>query len=277
MNGGMPSSRRWGRRWAGAPAGCFCRGRRATASWSISGRRITAMHWPAARRSSPSICMNTPITWTLAPRRPVMSTPSWVLSGGATPISTHEGVDITGRLGAKVHVIGVFIHIEGEDRRAAGQCMAVIRRPLIDQLAVARRPRQKHPAGAPAQRLPHRRELGMPPFIRAEVTRQSCSKHGARLAWLSEAVEVELVEDHRIGGDEFLTFESIHDEHRRSREIELRQLHSNGVESLDRPAVVVLVMADDQLFRQPFDPCRIAGQRFHYVGHGWLLVSYHRE
>ena len=57
MNAGMPSSRPWGRRWAGAPAGCFCRGRRETASWSINGRQITAMHWPAARRSSLALDM----------------------------------------------------------------------------------------------------------------------------------------------------------------------------------------------------------------------------
>src|SRR5437867_6141907 len=30
--------------------------------------------------------------------------------------STHERVDVAGRFGAEVHVVGVFIHIEGEDR-----------------------------------------------------------------------------------------------------------------------------------------------------------------
>jgi hypothetical protein len=76
----------WGRRWAGVPAGCFCRGRHATESSSTNGPRTIAIRSRAARRSSPSICMNMPITWTLAPKRPATSTRSWALSAGATPI-----------------------------------------------------------------------------------------------------------------------------------------------------------------------------------------------
>src|SRR5262245_29987355 len=67
----------------------------------------------------------------------------------------HEGIDIACRLGAEVHVIGVLVHIERENRRATRQGMAMVRRPLVDELAVARRPRQQHPAGATAERFAH--------------------------------------------------------------------------------------------------------------------------
>src|SRR5262245_52346222 len=50
----------------------------------------------------------------------------------------HEGVDVARRLGTEVHVIGVLVHIEREHRRAARQGVAMIRSPLIDELAVAR-------------------------------------------------------------------------------------------------------------------------------------------
>src|SRR5690349_15370054 len=52
----------------------------------------------------------------------------------------HEGADIIAGLGAVVDVIGMLVHIEREDRRSAGERMAMVRGPLVDELAVARRP-----------------------------------------------------------------------------------------------------------------------------------------
>src|SRR5215213_3664153 len=52
----------------------------------------------------------------------------------------HEGVDIASRLSAEVDVVGMLVHIERQDRRGAGERMAVVGRPLIDELAIARRP-----------------------------------------------------------------------------------------------------------------------------------------
>src|SRR5262249_19978355 len=75
---------RWAKRLAAAPDGCCCRGRRATASSSTSGRRTIATHWRVARRFSRSICTSTPITWTSAPRRRVTSTHSWTSFAGTT-------------------------------------------------------------------------------------------------------------------------------------------------------------------------------------------------
>jgi Fe-Mn family superoxide dismutase len=53
------------------------------------GRWTTRRRWPAASRSSHSICTSTPITSTMAPRRPPMSTRSWRRSiGRASPKPT---------------------------------------------------------------------------------------------------------------------------------------------------------------------------------------------
>ena len=35
------------------------------------------------------------------------------------PDGVHKGIDVTGRLGAKVHLIGMLVHIERQDRRSA--------------------------------------------------------------------------------------------------------------------------------------------------------------
>jgi superoxide dismutase len=54
---------------------------------SISGPRITATRLRAARRSSASICMSIPITWTMEPRLRLMSTLLWTRSAGAVRIA----------------------------------------------------------------------------------------------------------------------------------------------------------------------------------------------
>src|SRR5258706_7625660 len=135
----------------------------------------------------------------------------------------------------------MLVHVEGEDRRAARKRVAVIRRPLVDELALAWRPRQKRPSRASAQRLSDRGELCSPPLVRPEVTRQGLPERRSRLAPFSQAFEVYLVEDHRIGGDELLALESVDDEHGRASEIELRKLRADDIEPLDGPAVVALV------------------------------------
>src|SRR5262245_61790408 len=45
----------------------------------------------------------------------------------------HERLDIRCRLRPIIDVIGVFVHIEGEDRHPTREATRMIRRPLIDQ------------------------------------------------------------------------------------------------------------------------------------------------
>src|SRR5438270_12755837 len=66
---------------------------------------------------------------------------------------------------------------------------------------------------------------------------------------------------------QFLAIEAIDDKDRRRREIEGSQLLGDPVQSSDSAAVIVLVMADDQLFGHSLDPRRIASERFYLIGH----------
>src|SRR5882757_2594748 len=50
----------------------------------------------------------------------------------------HEGIDISARLGAVIHVIGVLVHVERDHRPATGDRIGVISRPLVDQPLVVR-------------------------------------------------------------------------------------------------------------------------------------------
>jgi hypothetical protein len=50
----------------------------------------------------------------------------------------HKGIDIGSRLGAIVHVIGMFIHIEGETRACSAKQQVMVRGPLIDQFFVSK-------------------------------------------------------------------------------------------------------------------------------------------
>src|SRR5262245_48212127 len=83
----------------------------------------------------------------------------------------HERVDIARRLRAEVHVIRMLGHIESETRHAARQRVAMVCRPRVEELAVARRPRQQHPAGAAAEGFAHGHELGSPTLEGSEIAR----------------------------------------------------------------------------------------------------------
>src|SRR5258708_18166164 len=121
----------------------------------------------------------------------------------------HEDADVIGSLCSVVDVIGMFVHVEREDGRPASERMAMVRGPLIDELAVALRPRQQHPTGATAQCLAHGDELRAPPLERAEIASQRFLEGCVRLALITEAVEELLMEYHRVRGDELFTLEAV--------------------------------------------------------------------
>src|SRR5512140_1288431 len=64
------------------------------------------------------------------------------------PDRVHERVDVAGGLGAEVDGVGVLVHIERQDRGAAGERVTMIGRPLIDKLA-----------GAPSRRTQRTRQV----------------------------------------------------------------------------------------------------------------------
>jgi glutamate formiminotransferase len=73
------------------------------------------------------------------------------------------------------------------------------------------------------------------------------------------------VQDHRVGGDQLFALEAIDQVVGCRIEIEARELLSNEVEALHGAAIVVLVVADDQLFGHAFDVLGIAAEGFHFV------------
>ena len=61
-----------------------------------------------------------------------------VNAGDIFPIDVvHESIDISRRLGAVVHVIGVLIHIQSENRTRSGQTTGMVCSPLIDEFFVS--------------------------------------------------------------------------------------------------------------------------------------------
>src|SRR5262249_3156754 len=81
----------------------------------------------------------------------------------------HEGIDISHGFCAIIHVVGMFVHVERQDRPAAGEVGFVVGGPAIDEALVARRVGKDDPARAAAFGLAHRRELGLPAFEAAEI------------------------------------------------------------------------------------------------------------
>src|SRR4030095_12800332 len=110
--------------------------------------------------------------------------------------SLHEGIDIRTSLGAIVHVIGVFVHVERNHRPTAGDGIGVIGRPLIDQSLVMRRIRQQYPTGTAAFRLAHRGEFGAPAIDAAEIARYRVSQRASCRPAPTETVEIGLMQNH---------------------------------------------------------------------------------
>ena len=85
------------------------------------------------------------------------------------------------------------------------------------------------------------------------------------------------VQDHRIHRNQLLALEAVDHEDSRARKIELGQLFRDCVEPLNRAAVIVLVMADDQPLRHSLDRGRVAGERLYFVGHLFSSGSVERR
>src|SRR6185312_3330097 len=101
----------------------------------------------------------------------------------------------------------MLVHIECKDRCATSHRVAVDGSPLVDELAIARRPRQQHPARASAEGLTHGVELRTPPLDRAEISSQGFLEGGIGFTLITEAMEEMLMEDHRVHGDKFFPLE----------------------------------------------------------------------
>lgn len=108
----------------------------------------------------------------------------------------HESIDIVASLRPKIERIGMFIHVEGEDRRGSSQGHRVIGRPLNDQPFIAVTPGQEHPALAAPERLSHGRIFLSPARQAAKIPLDGLRKRRARLRGSAQSREIKLVQDH---------------------------------------------------------------------------------
>jgi hypothetical protein len=99
------------------------------------------------------------------------------------------------------------------------------------------------------------------------VARDRRFKRLSRYTLVAKPVEKQLVQDHGVRGDQLLALEAIDEKIRSRVEVETRELLGDEIEPLHSAAVVVLVVADDQLFRHALDALRIAPKGLHCVHH----------
>src|SRR5262249_54294915 len=139
-----------------------------------------------------------------------------------------------------------LVHIERQYRAAAGERRRVIHGPLIDELAITRRPGDQHPARAAALGFAHCREFCAPAVDAAEISVQRVFQSALRRAFLTEPREEELVKYHRCGRIRPRAFKAVNYEPWRFCKIELGERRGDRIEQIDRTAVIILVMTDDQ-------------------------------
>src|SRR5262249_50501851 len=151
--------------------------------------------------------------------------------------------------------------------------MGMIGRPLIDQTLIALGVAQQDPACSTSKRLPGADELAPPPIDASEVALQRLVDGAARNAVTAEAIEVQLVQDHRIGGNQLLPLESVDHESRPLAEGACAALFRVAFRPPSRASVVVLPVAEDELLREPSQLRRVTGQWFRYVGHREFLLG----
>src|SRR5262249_45806842 len=79
----------------------------------------------------------------------------------------------------------MFVHIERQKGSAASEGVAVVGRPLIYELAVARRVGQQHPTGPASKCLTHGGEFCAPAIEGTEIARKGRAELLSRHAFVS--------------------------------------------------------------------------------------------
>src|SRR5207244_10991293 len=107
------------------------------------------------------------------------------------------------------------------------------------------------PATASRLAPAHASEPGAPPLDAAEIPLERFGQVARRVAAAAEPIEVDFVQDHRVGGDEPLPRQPVDLEDRYGSPIELRETVLDGVEAPHGAAIIVLVVAGQQAFGPP--------------------------
>jgi hypothetical protein len=110
-----------------------------------------------------------------------------------------------------------------------------------------------------ALRLAHCREFGLPATEAPEIAGERLAQLAFRRALVTKRGKEHLVQDHRVARDKLLALETVEHETRRFCEIKLGELRRDRIEAIDRAAIIIFVMTDEQLLRHSLDPRRITG------------------
>jgi len=164
----------------------------------------------------------------------------------------------------------VLVHVERQDGHAAGEAIGMVSGPLDHEPAMPLRPGQQGPARTARLGLGAGGEGRAPDGDAAEVALQRSREFAFGIARAAEAVEIDLMQDHRVGGDQLLPLQPVDLEHRRRRPIKALKPSLDRVQAADGTAVVVLVMAGQQAFGEAVETGRLEGQRQDPVRHGIL-------
>src|SRR5215472_10580127 len=144
----------------------------------------------------------------------------------------------------------MFVHVERENRDSARDRLRVLGSVLVDEVPFARNVGQQNPARAATEGVSHRAELRAPAIERAEVPREGLGHALCRLTIAAYACEIKLVQQRRVERGQLLALETVQNVARSAREVERLELLGDSVETPERPAVVVLVVALDELHRE---------------------------
>ena len=107
----------------------------------------------------------------------------------------HDGLDVIASLGAVIHVIGVLVHIEREDRPPAGPGRRVVGRPgLTRRLSWGFHVRSTHPEPPPSALPIAANSARQRSMLPKSLSIASASAGPAD--FFTESVEIELVQDH---------------------------------------------------------------------------------
>ncbi len=155
----------------------------------------------------------------------------------------HKCVDIGAGLGAEIEMVGMLVHVERQDRHAAGEAVCMVRSPLDRQPIATLRPDEQGPSGTAGLRLGASHELGTPCGDAAKVALHRRGEIASGITRATEPIEIDLMQDRRIGGDQLFALQPVDVEDRSRAPVKLVQSPFDGIQAANGTAVIVLVVA----------------------------------
>src|SRR4029077_15237513 len=117
-------------------------------------------------------------------------------------------------------------------------------------------------------------ELAAPAVDRAEVARDRAGDRlRQRPAIAAQTGEIEFVQQGRVEGDELIALQAVDHVGRRRRRVERLELLRDGVEAIERAAVVDLIVTLDQARRHAVQGPGSAEQGGKVIAHGGLRAG----